>query len=279
MRNLAVFLVRHYFFLFFLFLEILSLYFLVQRNYFQHTSSVSAANWFTGSIYQARTDISEYLDLKEQNKMLSDKLAEQLTQQNSSWMLYASRGKIFTDTIYKQRYEYLSAEVIDNTVTLRNNYIILNRGKLQGVLPDMGVVSAQGVVGIVREVSDNYCVVMSILHSDTKISASIKKDGSFGKLTWDGKSYQYATLADLPDYSKFANGDTLISSGLGDAFPEGVPVGTVKTYEFKPGEKTYSVEVKLATDFRKLRHVFIVKSLMRIELDDLRKKTGVENGK
>ncbi|MCX6311232.1 MAG: rod shape-determining protein MreC [Bacteroidetes bacterium] len=279
MRNLAVFVIRNYFFLLFLFLEILSVYFIVQRNYFQHTSAVSAANWFTGSIYQARTDFSEYLDLKEQNKILSTKLADQLSKQNSSWMFYSAHGTIYNDTIYKQRYEYLPAEVIDNTVTLRNNYIILNRGKLQGVLPDMGVVCGQGVVGIVREVSDNYCVVMSILHSDTKISASLKKDGSFGKLTWDGGSYQYATLADLPDFSKIAKGDTLISSGLGDAFPEGVPVGVVKSFEFKPGEKTYSVEVKLGTDFRKLRHAFIVKSLMRVELDELRKKAGVENGK
>ncbi|HET6991576.1 MAG TPA: hypothetical protein VFJ43_09650, partial [Bacteroidia bacterium] len=114
MRNLAVFVVRHYFFLFFLLLEILSLYFLVQRNYFQHTSAVSAANWFTGSIYQARTDISEYLDLKEQNKILSEKLADQMTKQNSSWMFYSSHGIVYTDTVYKQRYEYLTAEVIDN---------------------------------------------------------------------------------------------------------------------------------------------------------------------
>ncbi len=279
MRNLAVFFVRNYFFLLFLFLEILSLYFLFQRNYFQHTSAVSAANWFTGSIYQARTDLAEYLDLKEQNKVLSDKLADQFTKQNSSWMFYSSHGTVYNDTIYKQRYEYLPAEVIDNTVTLRNNYIILNRGRLQGVLPDMGVVSAQGVVGIVREVSANYCVIMSILHSDTKISASLKKNNSFGKLTWDGTNYQYATLTDLPDFSKPVKGDTLISSGLGDAFPEGVSVGVVESSEIKAGEKTYSVEVKLATDFRKLRHAFVVKSLMRMELDSLRIKAGVGNGK
>lgn len=279
MRNLAVFIVRHYFFLLFLLLEILSLYFLVQRNYFQHASAVSAANWFTGSLYEARTDFSEYLDLKEQNKVLSKKLAEQFTHANSSWMFYSAHGTVFNDTLYKQRYEYLPAEVIDNTVTLRNNFIILNRGSLQGVLPDMGVVSAEGVVGIVREVSDNFCVVMSLLHSDTKVSASLKKDGSFGTLTWDGINYREATLKDLPNFSKVAVGDTLISSGLGDAFPTGVPVGTVLKFSINPENKTYIVDVKLATDYRKLRHAFVVKNLLRDELIDLRKKAGVENGK
>ncbi len=276
MRNLAVFLVRHYFFLFFLFLEILSVYFLVQRNFFQHSSAVSASNWFTGSMYQARADLTEYLDLEEQNKLLADKLALELNQKRSSYFLYSSKGVAFNDTVYKQRYEYLAAEVIDNTVTRRNNYIVLNRGSKQGVIEGMGVVSAEGVVGIVREASDNFCVVMSLLHSDSKVSASLKKDGSFGTLVWDGVNYRIATLKDLPVVPIKA-GDSLVSSGLGEAFPSGVPVGTISSFKINSENKTYIVDVKLATDYRKLRHVFIVKNLVRDEINELKIKAGVEN--
>src|ERR1044072_5143433 len=99
MRNLAVFIVRDYFFLLFLLLEILSLYFLVQRNYFQHTSAVSSANWLTGSIYQAKTDFTQYLDLKEQNKLLADRLADSMSHENSSFLLYTSKTKAFADTV------------------------------------------------------------------------------------------------------------------------------------------------------------------------------------
>jgi rod shape-determining protein MreC len=248
----------------------------VQRNYFQHASAVSAANWFTGSIYEARTNLSEYLDLKEQNKSLADKLADQLSRQNTSYFIYTSKGTAYSDTVYKQHYEYLSAEVIDNTVSLRNNYLILNRGSKQGVLVDMGVVCAEGVVGIVREVSDNFCVVMSLLHSDSKVSASMKKDGSFGTLVWDGIDYRTATLKDLP-IVPIAKGDSLISSGLGDAFPTGVPVGTVSSFKLNSENKTYTVDVKLATDYKKLRHVFIVKNLVRDEIDELKKKAGIDH--
>ncbi len=276
MRNLAVFLVRHYFFLFFLLLEILSVYFLVQRNFFQHASAVSASNWFTGSMYQARADLTEYLDLEEQNKILADKLALELNQKRSSYFLYSSKGVAFNDTVYKERYEYLAAEVIDNTVTRRNNYIVLNRGSQQGVLVDMGVVSAEGVVGIVREVSDNFCVVMSLLHSDSKVSVSLKKDNSFGTLVWDGVNYRTATLKDLPVVPIRA-GDSLVSSGLGEAFPSGVPVGTISSFKINSENKTYIVDVKLATDYRKLRHVFIVKNLVRDEINELKIKAGIEN--
>jgi rod shape-determining protein MreC len=278
MRNLVVFIARHYFFLLFLLLEILSLYFLVQHNYFQHSSAVSASNAFTGSLFRMRTDMVEYLDLKEQNKKLSDQIAFNLSHDQVSFLMYTSRTNSFNDTTYKQHYEYLAARVIDNTVTERNNYLILDRGRLQGVEVDMGVVCTDGIVGIVREVSDNFCVVMSVLHKDAKISTSVKRDGTFGQLSWDGSDYQEATLVDLPIHSKVKNGDTLITSGLGDAFPEGVPVGTVKHFEMKSGEKNYTVDVKLSTDFRKVRHVFIVKNLMRNELNQLRAKAGVENG-
>jgi rod shape-determining protein MreC len=278
MRNLAVFLVRHYFFLLFLLLESLSLYFLVQRNYYAHSSAVSSANWFTGSIYQAKTDFTQYLDLKEQNKLLAARLADSLSHQNSSFLLYTSKTTAVSDTFYKQRYEYLTAEVIDNTVERRNNLIILNRGKLQGVETDMGVVGPQGVVGVVLQVSDNFCVVMSVLHKDTKISASLKKDESFGQLSWEGVDYRHAKLTDLQNYSKITVGDTIMCSGLGEVFPKGEMVGTVSSFTMKSGEKTYTADILLATDFRKLHHVFIVKNLMKTELDDLKNKSGFNNG-
>jgi rod shape-determining protein MreC len=279
MRNLVVFLAKNYFFLLFLLLETVSVYFLVQRNYFQHASAVSASNAFTGSLFQMRSEFVEYLDLKEQNKMLTDKLALALSSDSSAWLVYTANTQKIADTTYKQHYEFLGARVIDNTVTERNNYVILDRGKLQGVEEGMGVVCSEGIVGIVREVSDNFCVVMSVLHKDSKISASVKRDGTFGQLTWDGLDYREATLFDLPTHSKITKGDTLITSGLGDAFPEGINVGVVVSYEKRAGDKTYTVDVMLTTDFRKLRHVFIVKNLVRDEIEALKAKIKPENGK
>ncbi|HLG02804.1 MAG TPA: rod shape-determining protein MreC [Bacteroidia bacterium] len=277
MRNLVVFLARNYFFLLFLLLEVLSLYFLVQRNYFQHARAVSASHAFTGTLFEWRTQFVEYLDLKEQNKHLAEKLAYTLTADSAAWMMYTSRTTPVIDTVFKQRFEFLAALVVDNTVSRRNNYLIINRGRLQGAREDMGVISPDGIVGIIVNVSDNFSLVMSVLHKDSKISASIKQDGTFGQLRWNGKNYREATLLDLPTHAKLNRGDTLVTSGLGDAFPAGIPVGTVLGFETKPGDKTFTVDIQLTTDFRKLRHVLIIKNLMREEIGLLREKIKVDD--
>lgn len=274
MRNLLVFLVRNYLVMLFLLLEGLSMYFLVQHNVFQRAAAVSAANSFTGSIYETRSNFTAYLNLKDQNEMLNHQLAALLNRGRGSFIAFNTATTNVNDTVYRQRYQYLTAEVVDNSVTLRSNYIILDRGSKQGVAPDMGVIGASGIIGIVREVSDNFCVVMSVLHKDTKISASVKKDGTFGQLLWNGGDYRTADLIDLPTHSKIAQGDTLVTSGLGDAFPQGVPVGVVKNFEKKAGDKTYTVEVQLTTDFRKLKHVLLIKDLFREEIQQLKQRVN-----
>ncbi len=277
MRNLVVFLARHYFFLLFLFLQIVSLTLVVNHNYFQRASAVSASNALNGSMYETRNEISQYFDLKDQNIQLSELNGILLGKLETAYLNYDTVSTSVIDTTNRLRYSYIAAQVIDNTVTLRNNYIVLNRGALQGVKVDMGVITPGGIVGIVREVSDNFCVVMSVLHKDSKVSASVKKDGTFGQLSWDYTDYRQGIMNDLPTHSKIAKGDTLVTSGLGDAFPPGIPVGTVLTYEKPAGEKTFSVLVQFTTDFRKLHHVYIVRDLMRDEILELKEKAGVND--
>ncbi len=277
MRNLLVFLARHYFFLLFLVLQIISLTLVVNHNYFQRAAAVSASNALIGSMYETRNEVTQYFDLKDQNIQLSEMNAILLGQLESAYLNYDTTVTHVNDTIRRLRYSYIAAQVIDNTVSLRNNYIILNRGTQQGVKPGMGVITPNGVVGIVREVSDNFCVVMSMLHKDTKVSASIKRDKTFGQVSWNFTDYREGEMVDLPTHSKIAVGDTLYTSGLSDIFPEGIPVGQVMSFERKGGDKTYTVRVRFTTDFRKLHHVYIVRDLMREEIDGLKEKAGVDN--
>lgn len=283
MRNLIVFLARHYFFLLFLALQIISLTLVVNHNYFQHAAAVSASNSLIGSMYETRNEVTQYFNLKDQNIRLAEENALLLAQLKSAYLNYDTASATVYDSVKlgdkmeRVRYQYIAAQVIDNTVSLRNNYIILNRGALQGVKPDMGVIIPGGVVGIVREVSDNFCVVMSLLHKDSNISASVKRDGTFGQVSWNFLDYTEGEMVDLPTHSKIVLGDTLVTSGFGDAFPAGIPVGTVMHYERKGGDKTYTVRVHFTTDFRKLHHVYIVRDLMKDEIDQVKEKAGVNN--
>lgn len=277
MRNLIVFLARHYFFLLFLVLQIISLTLVVNHNYFQKAAAVSASNALMGSMYDTRNQITQYFDLKDQNIQLSEMNAILLGKMENAYLDYDTTATTVVDTVRRLRYTFIAAQVLDNTVSLRNNYIILNRGSKQGVAVDMGVITPGGVVGIVREVSDNFCVVMSLLHKDCKVSASVPRDGTFGQLSWDFMDYREGVMIDLPTHSKIAKGDTLVTSGLGDAFPAGIPVGTVQSFEKKAGDKTFTVRVQYTTDFRKLRHVYIVRDLVRPEIDALKEKAGVND--
>jgi rod shape-determining protein MreC len=275
MRNLVVFLVRHYLFLLFILLEGLSCWLLVRNNFFHRAGAVNTANRVVGSMLETRNEMTAYLDLKDQNKMLLEELARLRSMQKSSFAPYSSNTFSIRDTVFRQQYEYIAGQVVDNTVSRRNNFVTINRGSAQGIRPDMGVLTTNGVVGLVLNVSENFCTVMSLLHKDVKVSARLKKDGTFGQLIWAGTDYRTAELIDLPTHAKLVKGDTLITSGLGEAFPAGVPVGTVVSWEKKAGDKTYTVQVQLTTDFRKLEHVMIVRNLFRDELQQLKDSSGV----
>lgn len=273
MRNLVVFLTRHYFFLLFLGLEAFAITLLVRYNYFHRASIVNSSNRLVGGIMEARDNMTQYFGLKDENDRLAKENALLRSQLKSAYMDYTTQKVTRVDTVYKQRFDYITAKVIDNSVNRRNNYITLNRGSAQGVRPDMGVISSEGIVGIVKDVSENFCTVMSVLHKDMHVSAMLKKDGTFGQLDWSPPDYRAAVLHDLPTHAKIHAGDTLISSGLGDAFPEGIPVATVQKFTIRSGENFYTVDVRLTTDFKKLQHVYIVQNLMKEEQQNLQKKT------
>lgn len=279
MRNLIVFLARNYFTLMFLLLEVVAVLILVRSNPYQRAEAVNSTSEVAGQIYAFRNDLTGYFNLRDQNRILSEEIARLRNQKTGAWLITANKEISVNDTLYRQRYSFIDAEVIDNTVTRRNNYIILVRGKNQGVREGMGVIGPNGIVGIVRSVSPNFCTVMSLLHKDSRISASLKKDGTFAQLLWEGGDYRTATLKEIPTHVKLVKGDTLVTSGLGNAFPKGVFVGVISAYEKKAGEKTFTAQVQLGTDFRKLQHASIVNNLLKEELEQLQRSIPEDDGK
>jgi rod shape-determining protein MreC len=269
MRNLVVFIWKHNFFVLFLLLEALCVYFLVQHNAYQKASFINSANKMAGSVYTANANIRSYLHLKEENEQL---LAENASLRNVSLESYMKvPGGEFTvkDTIYRQQYVYYSAKVVNNSTHLQNNYITLNKGSRHGIRPDMAVITGSGVVGVVTNVSPDFSSVMSVLHRSSSISARLKRDGSFGPLAWDGRDYRYAQLHDIPTHARMKPGDTVVTTAFSITFPEGIPVGTVESYEVQ--ENFYLVKVKLTTDFKKLNYVYVVGNLLKAEQDSLEK--------
>ncbi|MEO6883092.1 MAG: rod shape-determining protein MreC [Bacteroidia bacterium] len=272
MRNLVTFIWKHHFFFLFALLQGFSIFLIVQNNKFQRAGFINSSNKVAGFFFTLSSQANEYLNLKNTNQNLATENARLHNLLLSSFIQTKAEKYWINDSIHKQKYQYISAKVVNNSTDQRSNYLTLEAGSSQGVKPEMGVISGSGIIGIVKNVSANFCSVMSVLHKETKISVMIKKYGAFGPLSWDGGDYRYAQLSDIPGNIKLQKGDTILTSAYTGIFPEGVMVGTVESFSTVPGEYFFKVKIKLSTDFKSVSsYVFIVENVMKEEQDSLEK--------
>jgi rod shape-determining protein MreC len=277
MRNLILFIWKYYFYFTFFLLEIFCFYLVINNNYYQRASFISSSNSVAANILGAQKSIENYFDLKKQNEILTKENALLRTHSFVSFSKTVNDLFVVNDTVYRQKYTYTSCKVVNNSTNRRNNFLTLNKGSNHGIEHDMAVITSTGVVGIVKDVSPNFCTVMSLLHSKTVISSKIKRNGFFGPLSWDGESANYATLNDIPTHVHLAKGDTIVTSAYSLSFPENIMVGTIESYERKPDEFFYTVKIKLSTDFKKLSFVYVVNNIQKEEQKELEEKSELEN--
>ena len=265
MRSLFLFIWKKNYFFLFLILQITSFLLLVQNNNYQKASFVNSSNALTGSVYETYSAITDYFNLRLENEKLAAENAELRNKSISSLTDFSIRYITVNDSTYRQQYKYIVANVVNNSVNRRNNYLTLNRGSAQGVTKDMAVICPQGVVGVVKDVSKNFCTVMSVLHKNSIIPVSIKKFGEPGNLNWDGNDKTIGTIPFVPSHLKITPGDSIITSHLSAFFPEGILTGRVAGYELVSGKNFYTVSVEFSTDFHKLKHVYIVNNIFKDE--------------
>lgn len=277
MRNLILFVWKHSFLFLFLFLETICFYLIIRNNNFQRASYINSANEVSSNILKTEKNIGDYFYLKNENEKLAKENAELRSHSLVSFSMLVDDQYAINDTIYSQKYTYTSCKIVNNSINRRNNYLTLNKGAKQGIQHDMAVITSTGVVGVVKDVSENFCTVMSLLHSKSTISSKIKKNGFFGPLTWDGENFRYATLNDIPSHVQLLKGDTIVTSAYSLAFPENIFVGTVESFERKSGEFFFTVKIKLSTDFKKLSYVYVVNNLQKLEQEELEKKSEIDN--
>ena len=273
MRNLILLLTRNYYLLLFLSLETLSIYLVIQNNHFQRAHFLNSSNAITGNIYETFSGITDYFALKEKNKVLAEEnmhLHNLLRKSVSNKIIPLT---IVKDSLYKQQYVYIVAKVVNNSTHRRKNYLTLNAGSKKGIKPEMAVLSSEGIVGVVRDVSDNFCSVMSLLHESTRIPVTIKKFGENSILVWQESDEWHAKMERIPYHFKLSQGDTIVTSAYSSVFPEGIMVGTIEEFKTISGNTFYDVTVKLSTNFNRLSYVNVINNLKKDEQTQLEKIT------
>ena len=183
-------------------------------------------------------------------------------------MYQLSRGKVkVNDTLYKQQYTYIPAEIINSSVDRSNNYFTLNVGSAQGIKRGMGVFCHEGVVGVIHYASKHYSLVKTVLTKDINIDVSIhmKKSDLVGYLKWDGRNPRYGTITGINNDLHIKKWSTVVTRGGSGIFPKGLPVGKVSHTEAIEGQALWKVDILFSADYRSLQRVYVIKNVLLAE--------------
>ena len=274
MNNLLNFFVKHSAWFIFAVYVILSLVLLFKDNPYQQSVYLTSANRLSAAVYKAFNGVTSYFHLHDINESLQQRNAAlemeviELRDQLSDLQL------LHPDSLHQpalRQYSFVMAHVISNSIAQPNNYITIDRGHIDGISPEMGVIDQNGVVGIVNVVGSHAARVISLLNPHMRLSCKLRASGFYGSLVWDGKSPQYAVLEELPKHLTYHKGDTVVTSGYSAVFPEGIIVGTVEGLARGMSDSFVSLRVKLTTNFSQLSNVRVITNSMKDQIDALRR--------
>ena len=263
MQNLIAFFTKNFHWLLFLFLELVCVVLLFRYNSYQGSVWVSSANAVVGKVYEWQSGIEQFFSLEERARQLIDEniaLEQQLSHVRQE-LLDLKGDTALADSIMQDvigELHLLSAKVVSNSLRRPDNLITVDRGRADGVLPDMGVISGTGLVGVVYLAGEHYSVVMPLLNVHSRVSCAIRNHGYFGYMAWDGSSATDAFMEDVPRHAQFNTGEWVETSGYSDIFPPGITIGKIMAIGNSADGLSYRLRVRLNTDFSRLREVSII---------------------
>ena len=268
MLNVIQFIIRFGTFFLFLGLEIVCIYLIVNYNKAQQDIFLNSANLLSGSVNEKFTKVRSFMNQYSVVDSISQENAA-LYQERFNYPFLFDTLDNFKDTSLV--YSVIPARVFNNSASTQHNYFTINKGTLDGVQKGLGIITKNGVAGIVKSTSKHFALVISILNDDLKTSASLTRNGYFGSLVWDGKDPKYFDLQDLPRHAETKVGDTIQTSGYSLIFPKGILLGTVEEIKQKEGTNFYSLTCRIWEDMSKLDIVYVLKNNAKPELDQLEK--------
>jgi rod shape-determining protein MreC len=287
MRNIFLFIRRYFNFIVFLVLQGFCIYLIVHYNRFHNAIASVYMNEVTGRVNEQYTKLDDFFALKKKNLELQRQNERLLNLMKENFAIPDTSTKVVTDSIpydtlgHHRKWAYQAAKVVSNSVSTQNNFIVLGRGTAQQVKKDEGVIDANnGVIGIVTDVSENYAVVMSLLHKDSRINAILKNDPQGGgTIIWDGKEPNYLSMINVRKSVKVAKGDTVFTSGITTTFPYGLMIGTVEEVMPEKSTNNYIIKIKSTANFYNLQYVYAIENYQREEINKLveKAKTKINN--
>jgi len=263
MQQIINFLIRYKTFLLYVLLLLIAFVFTFQSHSYHQSKFLNSANYVSGSVYELSTNTSSYFDLRKEN--------ESLLKENKilRHQLYNKEISVVSKVDSSMSYTVVSGQVVKNSFSNQRNYITINKGKIDSIAQDMGVITDKGILGIIENTSKGFASVQSILNEKSRINAKIKNSNHFGSLIWDTKNYTTVQLIDIPRLAPLSIGDTVLTGASSSIFPENIPIGTIAKFDLDSSKSFYFIDVVLFNDMTNIKNVYIIKNLNREEVIEL----------
>ncbi len=158
-----------------------------------------------------------------------------------------------------------SARIVSRHTGAYKNFIILDKGKADGIHVSDGVWTSEGAVGVVSSVSEHFSKVFLLRHPTVTLSVKLDKPGHYGFTNWKMNGEKLIRVVDIPVEADVQAGDTVRTSGMSLIFPENIPVGHVVEVVDTEGEGKV-LKVRPFADIDRISYVYIGFNPRREEL-------------
>ena len=243
---------------------------IIGSSRFHNAAFFNSSNFLISTLYGYKHDVYQFLNLRQVNKDLAKENAflRKLLNEDRVEVFYMDTTVVtYHDTI--RQYDFVPALVINNSTRSANNFLTLDRGKNDGIEPGMGVIGTRGIVGRIKAVSKRYSTAYSLLHTEMFVSSTINRLNQNCSVKWRGIDPQRVDLLYVPRHVNIQIGDTISTSGFSTVFPQGIPIGTIESFDIKENQTFYDIKVRLSNDFNSQTHVYVVKNYFAVEKDSL----------
>ena len=254
----------------FIILEAAAVVMLAHNGTLQNTWLMKGAHGFMAAVWGGTESVRNYFSLRRENDRLAEENYALLMElQKHMKDTHLSGNYSLSDTVGS--YRFIRADIVKMSRNRQHNYLIIDKGAEDGIMPMSGIITRHGAVGIVDAVSRHYSFAISFNNLDMTVSARLGRNGSVGTLVWDGTGTGNAILREIPHHIPVHEGDTVFTSGYSAIFPPDIPLGIAGSKQLVNGS-SFDIDIKLFEDFRTLRSVIVVNNIDKEEIEELEGK-------
>lgn len=270
MHRLLEFIKRIYVVILFLLFEGVALWCYATSTPYTEAKILSRTTAVGGAISGMVTDVVHFFSLPENNRVLTERVAELEQELEHEQQLLASAGidAMSFDVEEDARFCYHAARVVSMTLDRQRNYIVLDKGADHGIAADMCVITPdRKLVGYVVSATENYSIAMSLLNSRFTIGGRLVDNGYVCSVSWPADSRYELEATEISVYATPTVGMTVNVSS--ERLPEGIAIGTIESVQLNTARTAYSARLAIAANMATIDNVLIVENKHSGELEEL----------